>query len=194
MSTIEISAPARVRVRLGPVVAIAAGLATVGAAALAVVQHLTDATDDRLSQMLSTADGARTALDRIAEAIAQDPKLVGGSQEAATEVARAAQDVSKRVTDAAAARGMRVTPADAWGESLTLHHRNALIARSSDGIDYGVAAYVLPGVGLRFNIDNKDYRWFGVGDIVYYSVGADDCRFFVQSFDDKSVTGALRCE
>ncbi|MEE4349114.1 MAG: hypothetical protein V2J26_02690 [Pacificimonas sp.] len=193
MSTIEPSAPARAHVRLAPVVAIAAGLATVGAAALAVVQHLTDSTDDSLSQMLSTADGARTALDRIAEAIAQDPKLVGGSQEAATEVARAALDVSKRVTDAAAARGMRVTPADAWGESLTLHHRNALIARSSDGIDYGVAAHV-SGSSLKLSINNKDYAWFGVGDIVYYEVGADDCRFFVQSFDDESVTGALRCD
>lgn len=185
--TKEQSAPKRLTF---PVfVGVLAGLVSVTVGAITIYTFFLPKPDERFAQMISTAEGMKSALERIAATVETSPDLLGDSAESARELAISANTVTQSVQAAAQRKGIQIASTDLWGDRMIATKEQPLLLQSPSGEMFGISPFIYDAFWI-----NNENRGANRGSVLNIDVGNDSCKAFVHSISGDAVDLTLRCE
>lgn len=170
-------------------VGIAASLVSMTVGGISVWTFLVPKPDTQFNRMISTAEGMKTALERMVLAIEAEPALVGGDKDSVKTLAETAQSVTESVQTAAASQGIKITPADLWGKTMVVKDGAPVLLENSKGTVFGIGRS--GALNLYFN---GSHRYVNEGDVHRFEVGQDKCAAFVAKVESGSTTLSVTCE
>lgn len=181
-------APAK-RITLPVLVGVVAGLVSVTVGSLTIYTFFVPKPDERFAQMISTADGMKNALERIAETVEAQPELIGSDVESAKALAVSANSVTESVQLVAKSKGIAITSTDLWGERFFVKSGKPIMLSSPSGQMFGVANAQFSGLNIYNN-------WYSASDgaIIEFNVKNDKCSAFVHTNTNEALDVTVRCE
>lgn len=177
------------RITFPVLVGVIAGLVSVTVGSLTIYTFFVPKPDERFAQMISTADGMRSALERIAATVEASPDLLGDTAESAKALAVSANSVTQSVQAAAERKGIRIASTDLWGDRLIATKEQPLLLQSPSGQMFGISPFIYD----TFWINNQSRR-ANRGSVLQFEVGKDNCQAFVHDISKDAVNLTLRCE
>lgn len=177
------------RITFPVLVGVVAGLVSVTVGSITIYTFFVPKPDERFQQMISTAEGMKNALVRIAETVEERPDLVGDDVESAKALAVSANTVTQSVQAAAESKGIRIASTDLWGDRMVATADKPLLVESPSGEMFGIS----PNISSAFYLNNV-WQNAHMGTVVRFDVGNDPCQAFIHSINSDAVDLTLRCE
>lgn len=177
------------RITLPVLVGVLAGLVSVTVGSITIYTFFVPSPDERFEKVISTAEGMKNALVRIAETVEERPDLVGDDVESAKALAVSANTVTQSVQAAAESKGISITSTDLWGNRLVATKESPLLVQSPSGEMFGIAPFIYD----NFRINNRGFK-ANSGSVIRFDVGDDACQAFVHNISKDAVDLTLRCE